>query len=121
MSGIIQDLVVCSDTKKNLELALQLAMSWHPKVYGMKSEDNVLTLYWHEKGGGALPVGLPVQGVVPLVWQWLKENERWKGPHAPQEPDIDGSVVHGWHLKSFDDCWSYAICKIRPEYTEYSK
>lgn len=77
-------------------------------------------LYWHAPsvvGANKFPTKLNADGIVPIVEAWLAE-------HSPteKEPDLDGSVSHGFELKAnFGDGWSYEVFRVRPIWAEHHK
>lgn len=122
--GLIQRLVVESDTEENLLAAIRLAMGglFSSKLEWFFEKDNELSFYSCNQPAGSqkLIAPLDAEAVTPQIAAWIANDERWEGKFAPKEPDCDGSIDRGWRLTVGESNY-WAAFTIRPMYIEYHK
>lgn len=122
--GMIQHLVVESDTEQNLLAAIKLAMGglFNTKLEWYFEKDNELSFYSCNQPAGSKKLLAPMdaEAITPQIVAWIMSDERWTGKFSPEEPDCDGSVYRGWRLTvRVVNYW--ARFTISPVYVEYGK
>ena len=118
---------VVARSHQALTQAVKLGCMDHTNVEAwseLKDKDGSVwfVLYWHfnpidAAGFNKFPTKLNADGIIPIVEAWLAEHS----PTDP-EPDLDGSVSHGFELKAnFGSGWSYEIFRVRVIWAEHHK
>jgi hypothetical protein len=134
MSGLVQRLSICSDTREQLVHAISILLVWDKNVSHYATgvdKDGApwLALRWHETGGG-LPLIAPMsdpESIADQVYSWLK-TVGYKDVHYP---DTDGDNSKGWSItnhgvKVDDSEWRdsgtfYDVFTVQPAYVTYGK
>lgn len=134
MPGLVQELIVESDNREQLEWAVKILLCWDSKVSHYTTGVDVhgtpfLTMRWHETGG-ATPLMAPMSdasSIADQCYAWLKNVE------YPEEPDHDGSNSRGWRVTNrvhkiategydqFGPNGFYVVFTIYPAWVEYHK
>jgi hypothetical protein len=91
--------------RKNLELAIQIAFSFHSKAVAFRIHpEKGLILYW-AAAANSTPLAYPTDaaGAAVLVWGWL--TTEGGSASKRQEPDHDGSNGDGWRV--YNEGWGH--------------
>jgi hypothetical protein len=119
MSGILQELIVASDTEQNLRLALSLPFQWNSILshYKFGARDGFSWIEFCSYGYEATtPLPFPIKSPDDLfnfVSAWLKSALRG------DEVDYDGSSTEGWQVSKGTHYSS--VIRVETKWIEYHK